>query len=419
MKITLPLIIICWTFLLPAQTNPYLADLQALKDILQKTPSYKAQIKGDELALYNDLYNRLAVDTVNNVNSYKYFYNLSQLVFPLKDNHLGFYQVANNQQFKDQASIEQFMTTKAFLNYPKYAIKLDSLKTALATKPAESIEGIYHYDKFYSVGLFKHGDKAYIGVVVETEVPLWQKGQVAMRLYEYAPNLYKAIYGHPLKKNFIFQPVEKYKNQSLVNSFFYESYSKKIYAKHLQEFDFVNLPDNAPKFELKQLANDVQYLLVRTFQANNASLQQSAAFYASIKDSLTAPNLILDLRNNEGGAKKAANKYFQLIQEYTKKGQVFILLNNATVSQAEILTLRLKKLKNITTVGQTTKGMLTYGSNYGKREKLPSQQFEVYLTDMPGSAKLLKYEDVGINPDISLDEHSNWIARVIELIRKQ
>jgi hypothetical protein len=62
--------------------------------------------------------------------------------------------------------------------------------------------------------------------------------------------------------------------------------------------------------------------------------------------------------------------------------------------------------------------MLSYGSNYGKREKLPSQHFEVYVTDMKNPAKLLKYEDVGINPDIFLDEDSNWIEQVIKIIRE-
>ena len=31
---------------------------------------------------------------------------------------------------------------------------------------------------------------------------------------------------------------------------------------------------------------------------------------------------------------------------------------------------------------------------------------------------MLKYEDVGINPDISLNEDSNWIEQAIKIIRK-
>ncbi|WP_353483615.1 S41 family peptidase [Haliscomenobacter sp.] len=418
MKLLLALTIIFLTLGLQAQTDPYLTDLSALKAILQKTPSYKSQIKGKQLALYKDLYDRLVADTSSKVNSYKYFYNLAQLIFPLKDNHLGFYQIPDFENFKDQERIEQFITTKEFLDYPQFAGNLDSLKSALTAKPAESIEGIFYYGQFYSVGLFKSGNKEYIGVVLESAVSLWQKGQVAIHLYEYAPNLFKAIYGHPLTKNFILHPVEKYQNQALLNSYFYNSYAQSIYAKQLPQVDWVNLPKNTPKFELRQVADDIQYLAVRTFQADLSNAEKSAVFLDSVKNSLTAANLILDLRNSEGGAKKMARKYVQLIREYTKKGNVFILINNGTVSQAEILTLRLKKFKNTRTLGQTTKGMLSYGSNYGKREKLPSQHFEIYVTDMKGPARLLNYEDIGIDPDIFLDEHSNWIEQAIKIIRK-
>ncbi len=418
MKPLFALTIIFLTLGLQAQTNPYLKDLSALKTILQKTPSYESQIKGKQLALYNDLYDRLVTDTASKVNSYKYFYNLAQLIFPLKDNHLAFYQIPDYENFKDQERIEQFITTKEFQDYPKYVGNLDSLKSALAAKSLDSVEGIYHYGQFYSVGLFKSSNKEYIGVVLESVVSLWQKGQIAIHLYEYAPNLFKAIYGHPLTKTFILQPVEKYQNQALLNSYFYNSYAQSIYAKQLPQVDWVNLPKNAPKFELRQVADDIQYLLARTFQADRSNAQKSTIFLDSIKTALTAANLILDLRNNEGGAKKMARKYVQLIQEYAKKGNVFILINNETLSQAEILTLRLKKFKNTRTLGQTTKGMLSYGSNYGKREKLPSQHFEIYVTDMKGPAKLLKYEDVGINPDIFLNEHANWIEQAITIIRR-
>lgn len=401
------------------QTNTYLADLAALKSVLQKTPSYKSQIKGDKQAFYNTLYERLASDTTSNPHSFKYFYNLSQLVFPLKDNHLGFYQIADYDNFKNKERIDSFIATKEFLDYPTFKINIDSLKTELAKKPVDSVEGIYHYGKFYSVGLFKRSDKEYVGVIVDSDVNLWRKEQVAIHLYEYAPNMFKAIYGHPLFKNFILQTNEKYRNQSLVNSYFYSSYSQDIYSKQLRPVDYVNLSKNASKFELKSINDDVQYLLLRSFQRNDATTQQSKNFYDSIKNVLTAKNLILDLRNNEGGATKETRKYLKLLKKFTRNGHLYVLLNNETLSQAEIFTLRLKKLKNVTTVGQTTKGMLTYGSNYGKRERLPSGRFEIYPTDMNDNAKLLQYEDYGINPHIILRDDKDWIEQVVEIIRKE
>lgn len=419
MRIVLVVVFYLFAIASNGQINTYLEDLAALKFVLQKTPSYKSQIKGDKQALFNSLYERLASDTTSNPHSFKYFYNLSQLIFPLKDNHLGFYQIAVYDNFKNKERIDSFIGTKEFLDYPTFHINIDSLKNVLAKRPADSVEGIYNYGRFYSVGLFKRVDKEYVGVIIDSDVNLWRKGQVAIHLYEYAPNLFKAIYGHPLSKIFILQTNEKYRNQSLVNSYFYSSYSLDIYSKQHRTVDYVNLSKNSSKFELKSINGDIQYLLLRSFQRHSITTQQSKNFYDSIKNVLTAKTLILDLRNNEGGATKESRKYLRLLKKFTRNGNLYVLLNNGTLSQAEIFILQLKKLKTVTTVGQTTKGMLAYGSNYGKRERLPSGRFEIYPTDMKGNAKLLQYEDYGITPDIILRDDRDWIEQTVEIIRKK
>ncbi|RFS14676.1 S41 family peptidase [Emticicia sp. C21] len=129
--------------------------------------------------------------------------------------------------------------------------------------------------------------------------------------------------------------------------------------------------------------------------------------------------MIVDLRNNEGGADKVARKFMKLIRSYAGNHKIYVLVNNATISQGEIFALRLKKLKNVKILGQTTKGMISYGSNYGIWEKLPSNKFEVYMTDMKDSNKfLLKYENKGIIPDIELNNESDWIEQALQNIKK-
>lgn len=419
MRIFTITVFIFLTLVLNAQTNTYLADLTALNSIIEKTPSFKAQIKKGKLSHYNDLFKRLASDTPSNPNNYNYFHNLAQLLFPLRDNHLGFYQLPNYDHFKTKESTDSFVTRKEFLDYPTFIINIDSLKDKLSSKPANLIEGIYHYDKLYTVGLFKNGLNEYIGVILDSDVKLWVKGQIAIHLYEYGPNLYKAIYGHPLTKHFILQPVEKFQNQLLVNSYFYGSNSQIGYSKQVSKVDYVNLPKSSSKFVLRNINDDIQYLLTQSFQANNTTLQTSQQFFDSIKNSLRASHLILDLRNNEGGAKKEMTRYYKLLKQYVQNGHLYVLLNNGTLSQAEIFTLKLIKLKNVTIIGQTTKGMLTYGSNYGKRVKLPSGRFEIHPTDMKGRKKHMQYEDYGINPTIILRDNTNWIEQVVEIIKKK
>jgi Peptidase family S41 len=388
-----------------AQTNnTYKSDLIELQSILQKTPSYKDQIKGQSQITYNSLFEKLLSDTVKNASDYKYFYNLAQLFFPIKDNHLAFYQIANFPSSTD------FLTFKG---------NLDSLKFVLASKPLDSLEGIYHYDKYYSVGLFKVDKTEYIGVVLETEITNWKKGQIAIHLYEYLPNYFKAIYAHPKFKNYNLYPIERYTHHSLINSYFYSSFSEKVYSKTQGQTDVTNLPKNREDFSFKNIQPGIQYLHIKHFSANRVKMQISKEFYDSIKNLLTEPNLILDLRNNDGGAIKASKKFLKLIKKYTKNGQVYVLINNGTLSQGEIFTLQLKQLQNVKVLGQTTKGMLTYGNNFGKRERLPSQSFEVYITDMPGDKRLIPYENYGINPDIILLNTRDWIEQTIEIIRKK
>jgi hypothetical protein len=352
-----------------------LKDLSALKSILEKTPSYKAQIKGDKLSDYDALYRRLASDTISDQGSYQYFYNLAQLFFPLRDNHLGFYQLPDYSNYKTKETIDSLVASATFMQYPSSAINLDSLKMVLSAKPPDSIEGIYYYDKFYSFGLFRSANSEFIGVILDSDVKWWRKGQIAVHLYQQMPGIYKAIYGHPLFKNFMLQSIEKFQNQALVNSYFYASYSQGIYSKQREQNDYINLPKGIPEFSFRNINSNVQYLLLQTFQVNHEIKIQSQRFYDSIKNLLKAPNLIVDLRNNHGGSEKEMKKYLQLIKKYSKNGNVYVMLNNGTVSQAELFTLALKKLAHTTTVGMITKGMLSYGSNYGTWKRLPSGRF--------------------------------------------
>ncbi|MBO0953098.1 S41 family peptidase [Fibrella forsythiae] len=404
--------------LCPAQTSQYLADLAALKTVLQQTRSYKAQIRGDKERAYQALYRQLALDTVSDPRSLRYFTNLARLVFPLRDNHLGFHQTTDFKQFSTQARIDSFTTTREFKAYPRYVINLDSLRGKLRGKPLDSLAGIYHYGELYSVGVFGSGPGEYTGVVLESKTRLWQPGQIALRLYAHAPGRYKAIYGHPLFKILMLQPVERYVNHSLVNSSFYGSSYEGVYAKEPGQPPYVTLPRRGPKFAFRDLDQKVQYLLIRSFQQANA--RRSRAFYDSVRQVLRAPNLIVDLRDNEGGSDKEARKYVKLLRRYARQGhQLYVLLNNGTLSQAEILTLKLAGRRGVRTAGQTTRGMLGYGSNYGRMQKLPSGQLEIYPTDMDNGARLLRYEDYGVEPQLVLRPDSSWIDQLLKIIHAQ
>lgn len=405
------------------QTNSYQADLDALYGLLKKTPSYKDQIKGDKEPAYEALYQSLRWDTLHTDNGFDNYYKLVKLFLPLRDNHLGFVQYPLNileaPEYTRAEAVKQYRQSAFFNNYPATTINGDSLQQVLARKATDSVEGIYYYDSLLTVGVYRADKGTLTGVVLHTTLPQWEKGQIAMQLYEYAPHCYRAVYGHPLQKNLIFYSNEKFRNHSLINSTFYASVSATVYKKIRNEIDYSNIPASEPAFQFSSISPGIQYIRLGNFSAMTNDMKVSQAFYDRIKDSLTAPHLIIDVRNNTGGADKVSYKFFALIKKYVNKGKAYLLMNNATMSQGEIFTLQLKKFTAISTYGQTTMGTISYGVNYGGMAKLPSGQYGTVMTDMRDNAQYLPYENHGVTPDHILNNQSDWVKQVVKMIEPQ
>jgi C-terminal processing protease CtpA/Prc len=198
----------------------------------------------------------------------------------------------------------------------------------------------------------------------------------------------------------------------LINSWFYASVTDAPYRKDTTQADHINLGKQEAPFQFRQLTPALQYIRLGHFSAYTKDMKTSQAFYDGIKDSLTAPHLIIDLRNNTGGAEKVFRKYLSLLKRYTRKGQVSVLVNNGTMSAGEMFTLQLKRLSNTTVYGQTTRGTIAYGSNYDRRQVLPSGLYKVMVTDMKDQGHYLRYEDKGVNPDITLNNEADWIEQI-------
>lgn len=406
------------------QPDGYRADLQKLDAVIRKLPSFKTQVKGKQKEEYTGLYQELREDTALNHSSFEDFLRLVKLFYVIKDNHIGFYQLLPNRltptTLSDSSVIRAYRQTEGFLSYPRFTGNLDSLEQILAKKAKDSVEGIYYYAHYLKVGLFRTTNpQELMGVVLNTALGNWEKGQVAMYLTEYEPNYFRAVYGHPVSKNLVMHQNEKFRNQELIGSYFYSSVSQKVYSKNPDAADYSRIPRSAATYQFSSIDPSIQYLRIGSFSTYTTNVAASNAFYTRIKDSLTAPNLIVDVRNDTGGAEKVAKPYLSLLKAYAKKGKIYLLLNHDTESQGEIFTLQLKKLRGVSTWGQATMGKLAYGSNYGTRVTLPSKQYEIYITDMNNGATLRSYENKGVIPDNELSLQSDWIQQLTEAIKKQ
>lgn len=365
-----------------AQQDQNQQDLDALYQAIQKMPSYKKLLKGD--ASYQRLYEEVK-EKVKDADEKTTFKQLSRLIYPINDNHLGFYRTPDST------------LRAAYITLP---INIDSLRKQLAQKDKNELEGIYYMGD-YDFGLFTTDQQHY-------QLVLLKNGILMSEIIKTPYGGYDCV--QYAGRNVPYQLIKNVRliNGQLIGTPFMKSKQKK----------FSILSKSAENFEYKTLDEETGYLRLSSFNADNANIKKSEEFFKTIDGRLAAKYLIVDLRNNSGGAYKTSQKFIDLLKKY--KGKIFILQNAQTVSNAEQVIIALKGQKNIATLGEQSKGMITFGSNYGKTVLLPSGRFTFYPTDMTGVDRDLAHESKGVDPDVLLDPYKgDWIEQTLEYIKKK
>lgn len=392
-----------------------------LHKALSKTPSYKSQIKGQKKTDYSALVERISNEYSGAKTEFEQFYLLTQLFHPLLDNHLAFHaeftsNVLPPAFFSDFEKVKAYRSSESFMNHPRVAIDPDKLEEELNKKSFDEVEGIYFHTDSLKIGIFRTEKRdSLVGVVLDTKLLSWDRGQLFCQLMEYSPNKFRAIYFHPIYKNLSMIKTEKFLNGMLTESTFYNSLTLNPVSKKRVTPDYIYLPKETPLYIFSHLNSNTDYLRLGRFQTSTAALMESSVFYHHIKDSLQSDNLVLDLRNNGGGGFKNSEKFLKLLRKY--KGEIYVLVNNRTYSNAEEFTVELQKEKKVIVLGEQTNGTLTYGSNYGRHTPIAGK-FKVYLTDMKDKGGYLQYEEVGVMPEIILQKDSDWVQQTLEIISK-
>ncbi|MNK10153.1 Peptidase family S41 [compost metagenome] len=362
-----------------AQENQNQADLEALYTAIQKTPSYKKQLKGDKA--YQQLYEDVKLN-IAKAGEIEAFRQLSKLVSAINDNHLGFYRTPDTA-----LKMSYFLMGQD---------KPGDIMKRVRPKFESDLEGVYFaYNRPY--GLYAKGDKVY-------QVMNLVDGFIMAEIFHTSYGGYDVL---------LYGSLQLIKNTRLVNGTLLGTPFTKSREKKFSILDKGN-----ENFEYKILNDKIGYLRLSSFSSSTENIKKSEVFYQKISDTLETVNLIVDVRNNGGGGFKTSQKFINLLKKY--KGNIFVLQNSATVSNAEQFILELKPLKKVTTLGEQTRGTITFGSNYGTKIVLPSGRFTFYPTDMKGTNRDLAYESKGINPDITLDVFkSDWIEQTLEYINKK
>jgi len=380
MKKLIYLLLIITGFSATAQQSKNIEDLEYLYQVIKQTPSYRNQLKNDKsyVEIYQGLKNNLA-DT-NELIVYKKLY---QLIAPIRDNHLGFYKVADTN-LKPRPIILKINT--------------DSLKQVLSQKPLESLEGIYDVDS-HEFAVVKNTDNEYSVLNLKTKTVIGFIIETPHQSLDFI-SLLNGNRGFVLSRNI--KHIDG--NFSTIN----------LYKETRPTFGNLKIGKN--NFEFKKISHHVAYLRLSSFYSDNANIATASKFFQQIKDSLNAPNLIVDVRNNSGGGFRVSQQFINLIKSY--KGKVFIIQNLRTASNAEKFLVRLKGRKNVLTLGETTIGTLAFGSNYGNTLTLPNSKFRFYPTDTFDKIDL-PFENLGVEPDVKLDPNkSDWIEQTLDYINK-
>lgn len=394
---------------LPAQ-QMLSQDLKAMHDVLSKTYSYKDQINGDVKRTYYNMVDSLEHQQPRN--DYEYFRLLAEMVEPLRDNHLFLYeqpkQEITSAQFRDTAFMRAYRTSAAFLNFPAVSLDLDSLEQQAQRADSNSVEGIYYYQQNLKVAVYSSGHAGeYTGVVLASDFPNWGRGQVVFTLQDRGAGRYSAIFYQLAQKTLGFYRHVRYVRHALPLLQFKKYPRQPVYA---------DVKAGTEPFLFSNLSDKIQYLRLGSFATYPANIARATKFYEQIRDSLTAPCLIVDIRNNGGGGNKTSGQFRRLLRKYAEKGKVYLLINYNTMSNAEAFALDMRDAGIATLVGETTRGMITYGSNTDVVKELSGGRYKLYITDMKGSARDLRFEDVGVSPSVLLNPDTDWIEQLKNLI---
>ncbi len=387
-----------------------LNDLTILKDIIKKTPSFKSQIKGQRKKEFDELYEKLTSKVDEENTDLQHFEILSELVGQINDNHFVLQYIPDTsfdwKRYSDKLYVSNFLKKDYLLNHPKVIINIDSLELSLKNKQANEVEGIYYFQSSsHKIAVFKVNDSVYNGMILESQYPIWEKGDLCFILKEKSPNYFHSINYLISQKTLQFNKNEKYQSGELIG------YN---ISKTIKTYSYPFIPDSLKKFYSYKINSKTRYVRLGDFMVNPSNRKRSLSFFNELKSSMNEKVIFLDLRDNNGGSFVISQPFLNLFRRYSKKNEIKVLINRNTISNSEQFVIRLKKYKNVTLFGEDTRGMITYGSNYGRQVPLKSKGLFVYPTDMRGLKKDLQFETIGISPNIYLNKDSEWIEQILK-----
>ncbi|MBI5402249.1 MAG: hypothetical protein HY959_02515 [Ignavibacteriae bacterium] len=370
-----------------------------------------------------------------------------------RDGHISVYPLNINENSKNKVSVE----------YTEFLKRIESTP--------DTLEGIWKSGA-YKIGIIKM-ETEYQGFIIEADTAYWKPGEIKFRLFENGKAFYY-LRDHSLSE-------EKYE---LVDGWIlFFNYSKFVKLQPKPNLTEEEIKSKINDFEgcyFKKLTEKTSLLCLSSFEHNYTD-RINKLLYDNKNTLENSENLIIDVRNNLGGAyesyekllpyiltgsvrgvgmeflatetlinevenwydddegKKRAKEWIKMFKEKMgqfvntdttdvylneikpeKKSpaQIVILVNRRTASSGEAFVLDARQSKKVKILGTPTYGALDYGS---------ASFFDIgcknYKLMMPTwrSMRLPDYpiDNIGIQPDIYIDKSiKDWVKFALEYLEK-
>ncbi|MHA7129842.1 S41 family peptidase [Algoriphagus namhaensis] len=383
-------------------------ELKFVYEQMRSTSSYKDQIKGAKKKNFEQLYQSLQQQSADSLSLLQCYGLLNKLMSTVQDKHAKLKEISSPisaENLEDPAFISEYRQDDAFIHFPKTDQSITELQQRLQTKSIEDIEGIYAIGSKLKMGVYRVSPDSLVGVILSSEIGTWEPGHIFAYLKKSdVPSHFDITYYSPVQKNLNFSKAQ-FVDHGMLFSY--------VVKENLTKNHALIERDPSESYQLMTLKADVQYVWLNSF--NRVTMPEKRdALLEQIQKDLNAKNLILDLRNNGGGADKIS---LPILRELKKKEvNIYVITNFYTGSNAEMTTVRLKKDFDAIHLGQRTFGAIAYGSNYGRSYDSPSGLFNFYPTDMR-QREFIDYEELGVQPDLVLDQKSDWVEQTLDYIR--
>ncbi|MEO1051933.1 MAG: hypothetical protein AAFX87_14980 [Bacteroidota bacterium] len=389
-----------------------LSELDFTLQELAKTPSYKAQIKGERKQDFekyvSEIREDIRKDPLIDIHCLVY---LQKVVYEVKDNHLGIRPSTPILDENNQTALRQFRASAAFLKTPKSKLNLDSLQQYLKTKTSADIEGIYYSNSGATkLAVYYLDSGRYRGVILNSQSSLWDRGQIKFNMNTDEETALALIY-----------------NGMHEGMYFVDRSGKHLlykwgYKKEGKQNDYFRKRSKLRTSRLKNIKG-IPYLYLSSFRGSNENFKILDSLYTFSLPLLgKAKDIIIDVRDNGGGGERTYNRLIKSLESMAKRPKIHVMINRFTGSAAEHFTLEMKRL-GATVYGENSLGAINYRyPNKGNKEpaSTPCFKYRLFMTTAHNRKQYrnLTLERDGITPDLTLKESEDWIEQLVRIIKQ-